>query len=384
MFLNAVKNRNNKLIEAAIAFHQQGLISPDTYLLDVDTILDNAKKIYEAAQKKGIKLYAMTKQIGRNPFLAKKFIDIGYSGIVAVDFKEAEVMMKHNIKLGNVGHLVQLPTSSIEKVLKYGTEFITVYSVEKAEEIDRIAHQLDKVQKIMLRVLDRKSVVYSGQNGGFYLETLKETIEKISQFKNIKIAGLTSFPCFLYNKEKNIVEPTSNINTILEAKKVADDMGLEIEELNMPSVTSLANIDTIAKYGGTHGEPGHSLTGTTPYNAYNNDGEVPAIVYLSEVSHNIDGKGYFYGGGHYRRSCIEGVLVGNNIKNLERYKVTPPSDESIDYYFELEKEANIGATVVGAFRTQIFVTRSDVALIGGLSKNKPYIMGIYDSLGREK
>ena len=69
---------------------------------------------------------------------------------------------------------------------------------------------------------------------------------------------------------------------------------------------------------------------------------------------------------------------------MNKIKVTPPTDESIDYYFELNEEANVGDTVLGAFRTQIFVTRSDVALIGGLKENKPYIIGIYDSLGREK
>lgn len=33
------------------------------------------------------------------------------------------------------------------------------------------------------------------------------------------------------------------------------------------------------------------------------------------------------------------------------------------------------------FRTQIFVTRSDVALIQGISTGQPTIAGLYDSLG---
>lgn len=36
-----------------------------------------------------------------------------------------------------------------------------------------------------------------------------------------------------------------------------------------------------------------------------------------------------------------------------------------------------------AFRFQIFVTRSQVVLVKGISTNTPHIMGIYNSLGDE-
>ena len=58
--------------------------------------------------------------------------------------------------------------------------------------------------------------------------------------------------------------------------------------------------------------------------------------------------------------------------------------ESIDYHFELEKECEIGAAAVMAFRFQIFVTRSDVVIMEGIHKGKPEIVGVYDSLGRRK
>lgn len=384
MFLKKLQERNQNLLNVAIEFHQKGLLSPDTYLLDVDTILDNAKLLIEKAKKNNIKLYVMTKQIGRIPFLAKKILELGYSGVVAVDFKEAEIMIKNNIPLGNVGHLVQAPTKLLEEIIKSNVEIMTVYSYEKIEQIDKVAKKLNKIQNIMLRVLEEDSIIYSGQSGGFYLNELEGLCMKIKKLKNIKINGLTSFPCYLYDKSLNKINPTKNVETIKKAKNILSKYRIEVEQLNFPSATSLANIKNIRENGGTHGEPGHALTGTTPFNAYNDEGEKPAILYLSEVSHNLRGKGYFYGGGYYRRSGIESVLVGNKSKSLKEIKVTPPTDESIDYYFELNEEANVGDTVLGAFRTQIFVTRSDVALIGGMKENKPYIIGIYDSLGREK
>ena len=86
---------------------------PDSYIIDVDIFLENAKKILEEAKKYGIKLYYMTKQIGRNPYLGKKLQKMGYSGVVAVDFREAEIFINHNLKIGNVGHLVQIPKNML-------------------------------------------------------------------------------------------------------------------------------------------------------------------------------------------------------------------------------------------------------------------------------
>ncbi len=66
----------------------------------------------------------------------------------------------------------------------------------------------------MLRVLEKDSKIYSGQSGGFYLDEIKEVSKNILKFKNVRINGLTSFPCFLYNFDKNIIEGTKNIETI--------------------------------------------------------------------------------------------------------------------------------------------------------------------------
>ncbi|MGL6064531.1 MAG: YhfX family PLP-dependent enzyme [Fusobacteriaceae bacterium] len=383
MFLDIVQRKNPELVKIAIELHQKGEIFPDTYVLDVDAILENGKSLCKKAKKNGIKLYAMTKQFGRVPYLAKKLIDIGFDGIVTVDFKEALVMMNKGIKLGNVGHLVQIPSSLVDKVVEYSPEIITVYSLEKIKEINLAAKKYGKVQDIMLRVLEKDSEIYSGQSGGFYLTELEKVTKDILELKNVRINGLTSFPCFLYNYDKNKIEGTKNIETIKKAEKILKDIGIIVEQLNMPSSTSLENIEDIKHHGGTHGEPGHALTGTTPFNSRNLDGEIPAIVYVSEISHNLNEKSYSYGGGHYRRSGIKNVLVGKEFEKMRCQGIEAPTMESIDYYFEICGNSKIGETVIGAFRTQIFVTRSNVVLIEGVKSKTPKIVGIYDSLGRE-
>ena len=383
MFIDIVQKKNPDLIKVAIELHQKGEILPDTYVLDVDAILENGRALCKKAEENGIKLYAMTKQFGRVPYLAKKLVEIGFAGVVTVDFKEALIMMDNGVKLGNVGHLVQIPSSLIDKVVRHSPEIITVYSLEKIKEIDEAAKKYGKVQDIMLRVLEKDSKIYSGQSGGFYLDDIEDVAKEILKLNNVRINGLTSFPCFLYNCDKNIIEGTKNIESIKKAEKILKELGISVQQLNMPSATSLQNIESIKAYGGTHGEPGHALTGTTPFNSKNLEGEIPGIIYVSEVSHNLDEKSYCYGGGHYRRSGISSVLIGKNVENLKRCSITPPTMESIDYYFELSENNSIGDTVIGAFRTQIFVTRSSVALVEGIKTGNPKVVGIYDSLGRE-
>jgi len=324
----------------------------------------------------------MTKQIGRNPIICKEFMKLGYEGAVVVDFKEAEVMINNGIKIGHVGHLVQIPKALVEKVVRSKPDYITVYTLEKAKEINEVCEKFGLKQNIMLRVLGGNDNLYSGQYGGFKLEELNEIGKELIKLKNLNIAGVTSFPCFLYDEEINEIKRTNNIDTIKEAKEILErEFHIKIEQLNMPSATCVNTIKKIHEEGGTHGEPGHGLTGSTPYHKYNNGLELPAMVYVTEVSHNLLDKGYCYGGGHYRRSHMENALVGESMDNSKMIKVIPPTDESIDYHFELSENCKVSDTVIMAYRTQIFVTRSNVALVKGIKGGKPEIVGIYDSQG---
>ena len=143
-------------------------------------------------------------------------------------------------------------------------------------------------------------------------------------------------------------------------------------------------MELMAKLGGNCGEPGHGLTGTTPAHMHMDLPEKQCVVYLSEVSHNFGGKAYCYGGGFYRRGHMANALVGSGPGALRPMGVTPPSLESIDYHFELDNTAQVGESVIMAFRYQIFVTRSDVVLLSGVSGGDPRVVGVWDSLGNQK
>ena len=382
MFLERLLKTNEPLISAAFDMQQHGVILPDTYILDLDMITRNAEAMKKEADSYGIKLYFMLKQLGRNPLVAKRIQEIGFAGAVCVDFREALTMKENGIRLGNVGHLVQTPWAAMDDIVSAHPDIMTVYSVEKAKEIGKAAARQGFVQPIMLRVLGKDDDLYPGQYGGFPLEGLDSAAEEIEGIDGVRIAGVCSFPCLLYSDETHEVMPMPNAETVKQAAKMLEERGYKDLELNMPSVSCTATIPEVAKLGGTHMEPGHGLTGTTPYHRDHDAVEGIGYVYVSEVSHNLGNKGYCYGGGHYRRRHVAGALVGTSTSDMKTVHVTPPTDESIDYHFELSEPCHIDDCVLMCFRTQIFVTRSEVAVVSGISTGTPKLEGIYDSQGR--
>ncbi|MBQ7888220.1 MAG: alanine racemase [Erysipelotrichaceae bacterium] len=381
MFLQKVQENNRALVEFAFELQQKGLVLPDTYILDYDAIMENGRSMKEVADPLGIKLYFMLKQIGRNPEIAKGLMEIGFDGVVAVDFKETLVMMKNDIKLGNIGHLVQVPKAALKEIVKAQPEVMTVYSFEKILEINEIAKELNLVQPLLIRVNDTDSALYSGQVGGFMISELKDLLAKIEKLDHVKVGGLTVFPALLFDGKSNQIVPTDNYKVLKRAMAITDELGYKDLVINVPSATCTASIPLIHELGGNNGEPGHGLTGTTPLHKVTNQKERVGYVYVSEVSHNYLDKSYCYGGGHYRRGHMEYALVGTCLEDAVTTHVEAPSMESIDYHYELDGNFRVGDGVVICARTQVFTTRSHVAVVKGLSSGNPELFGIYDSFG---
>lgn len=389
MFLNTLKKTNPLLIKAAFDLHSKGLINANTYVLDIDSISDNAKMLMDKAEENGINLYMMTKQIGRNPEVAKAIARAGMDKAVVVDPWEAITLGRAGIKIGNVGHLVQIPKNMLEEILSFSPEIITIFSLEKAKEISTLSKSMGITSKLMLRVVGPNDFVYEGQVGGFKEENIIEVAKEIQALPNVEIEGVTAFPCLLFDYDEIKVKPTENSNTLIRvANRLKEELNINIKQINSPSATSMNTIPLLKEIGATHGEPGHALTGTTPLHGYSLEEEKTAYVYVSEISHLYEDKAYTYGGGFYGRSHLTGALVGSNFDDLmnnflEGEEISP---ESIDYYGTLKlggKSAKVGDTVIYCFRTQIFITRSQVAVVEGISKGDPKLIGIYDNQGRK-
>ncbi|QPR55908.1 alanine racemase [Aeromonas allosaccharophila] len=386
MFLDALKKQNPRFIECATELLKSNQVLPDTYLIDVDQFVENARVIKKTADEYGVTLYAMTKQFGRNPILAKLLVDeLGYDGIVCVDFKEARHFSALGINVSHVGHLVQPPSGIVHELVSITKpEVITVYSIEKAKEISSAAVNANVVQKIMVKFYQHGDIIYPSQESGFLLSELDEVIQSLSALPNIAVEGVTHFPSFLYDEDKDVTVATHNFRTTMTAKEQAERLGCRISQVNVPSSTSCETIPLIASRGGTHGEPGHALTGTIPSNQNGMQPEKIAMLYLSEISHQHSGNSYCYGGGYYRRGRICGALAMDGSDPHGRFMPFMAGDDgSIDYHIQLAGTCPVGTPVIMAFRSQVFVTRSDVALVSGVSTGTPKIIGLYDSQGRE-
>ena len=381
MFLEKLLERNPKLAATALKLHKEGRILPDTYVLDLDAIRYNGALIKREADMYGIRLYFMLKQIGRNPLVAADLMALGYDGAVTVDYKEALCMIDNGIHIANVGHLEQIPTAAMERIISSKPDYVTVYSFDMIQKINETAEKFNLVQKLLIRLSDEDSDLYSGQVGGFHTGELAELIRKVDKLDHVKIGGLTVFPAVLYSQEEGKIVPTANMKAMDRGRKIAEDCGLEDLNINLPSATCIASMSLLSELGAKSGEPGHGLTGTTPLHKYSDQPEIPAYIYVSEISHVYDGKSYCYGGGHYRRGHMENVIVGNDIENMKRSRISAPDDDSIDYHFEIEDPFEVGECALMAFRTQVFTTRSHVAIVSGIQSGDPKLIGIYSSLG---
>jgi predicted amino acid racemase len=185
----------------------------------------------------------------------------------------------------------------------------------------------------------------------------------------------------MYNEEQGRSLPTPNAATLARGAALLREQGIRCSQINMPSCNSIATMPIAASLGATHLEPGHSFTGTNPDNLNETEPLTPALLYMSEVSHCHEGRAYCFGGGYYRRSKLAFALV-KTPSGYEECGALPPDPEAIDYHLRLTKPFPPGSPVCMAFRTQIFVTRSRVALVEGLAKSKPALHSVWDSQGR--
>lgn len=379
MFLDITQQRNPRLIEVSLELHQQGAISPNTYVLDLDTVKSNASLLATEAKKQDIELFFMTKQFGRNPLVANAIVEAGIKKAVAVDPWEALTLSRNGIKLGNVGHLVQIPQRMIPDLLKLDPDYLTVFSYENAKNVSDMAIKLGRKKKIFLRIANEGDFIYNGQEGGFTLQQLSDEINKLEELPGVTISGLTSFPCVLIQGDHPTATP--NVQSMQKAKHLLEQRGHKNLQMNMPSATSVATMHLLKENGATQGEPGHALTGTTPLHATKELAETPAMTYVSEISHLYNGRAYVFGGGFYPRSHMNGALIGSKISNLKKVSIIENDPTSIDYYGTLNTtNVNIGDTAIFAFRTQIFVTNAHIAIVKNVS-SQPELLGIYDAVG---
>lgn len=392
MFLESLIERNPRFIEVAIELHQRGEIPANSCVLDLDTIRDNSAIFTKEAERYGLRTFAMTKQIGRNPPALKALVEGGIGSFVAVDMDGARTIHASGYKVGHVGHLVQVPLHENREAAGLDADYWTVFSDDKAREAARAAHSLGQTQSLLARIHAPDDIFYMGHEGGFQASEVTAVAERLDGLDGARFAGITTFPALLFDEESQAVQPTPNLSTLEAAASRLRNAGIDEVEINAPGTTSTVTLQLLADAGATQVEPGNGLAGTTPLHAVEALPERPALLYLSEISHEYGGKAYCYGGGLYIDPVFEPyqvtALVGRNGEDALNNQVpaTLPPDKAIDYYGLLTPDPSrplkTGESVVFGFRQQVFVTRALVAPVSGISEGTPRVEGIWTSSGR--
>jgi len=392
MFLKVLRRRNRPFLETAVSLHQAGEIPANSYVLDLDTMQANARTMAEEGEKLGLKVYAMSKQIGRNPPAFRALAAGGVDSYVAVDLVGARVIHAEGFTIGHLGHLVQIPRAEALTAARMKPDYWTVFSHEKAREASQASGQAGHSQEVLARIYTEGDTFYMGHEGGFQAENIVAVAYELDNLPHVEFAGITTFPALLFDPDTNEVSPTPNLKTLENAAEALAKAGWENIEINAPGTTSSKVMAALASAGTTQVEPGHGLTGSTPLHAVRDLPEDPAMLYLSEVSHVYNGRPYCFGGGLYIDPVFPPydvqALVGADpdaaLNNLVQATLPPPS--AIDYYGILEpnegQPIRTGDSVIFGFRVQAFVTRAYVVPVSGISKGEPKVEGVWTTNGQ--
>jgi predicted amino acid racemase len=392
MFLNVLRRRNPGLISAAIELHQAGRLPANTYVLDLDAIEANANAIATEARRVGVTPFAMTKQIGRNPDACRAIVAGGIPASVAVDVDCAVATTNAGMSLGNVGHLVQVPSGEADLVASLDPCNWTVFTADKAAEAAAASDRRGRDQPLLARIHAPGDEFYSGHEGGFRAEEILDAADRLDALDGAHFAGITTFPALLFDADAGKLRVTHNLRTLEQVAARLRDGGRRSIEINGPGTTSTIAIAELAAAGVTQVEPGHALTGTTPLHAASTElPEIPAVCYLTEVSHEYDGRAFCFGGGMYVDPVFGDYPITAEVGPAPDATVTchatlpPPS--AIDYYGQLSCDgytARTGDSVVFGFRIQAFVTRAYTAGITGISSGQPVVQGIWSADGMRR
>src|SRR5581483_183264 len=184
-------------------------------------------------------------------------------------------------------------------VLRMRPEVMTVHTLRKAEQVSEAAERLGLVQDLLVRVRGDRDVFLTGMEAGVHLDELSAVARRFQALPAVRLVGVSTFPAMYYKVERRAIEPTPNFESALRGAEILRGLGIAVSQINTPGNTSTVTLDTFARLGAPHVEPGHGFLGTSPLHLVEDLPELPAYVYLTEVAHTLGPYAYTYGGGHF-------------------------------------------------------------------------------------
>ncbi|MCX8564279.1 amino-acid racemase [Mycolicibacterium mucogenicum] len=391
---------NSNMLAAAIDLHQAGAVPSATQLIDLDIIAQNARRTAEAAEKHGLRVYAMTKQNGLNPFMTKVMLECGIPSTCAVETLQAHRIHRYGFPLGNVGHIQNIPAAQVPAVVAMRPEFITVYTYEAAARASAAATRLGVTQRLYVRVTNQASTgtpivgvddgAFSGLVGGWTEDTCVSGIQPLLDLPNIEVAGLTQFSAIGYGEtgDPSLVKPTEAFFTMLRAKELLEkELGLVDLHLNVGGNANVGTFPVLASYGVTEVEPGVSLAGSGGFHAKQYMAELPAQVVVTEVSHYWGDNVYTAGGVFNFVSDLYdpepmSAAAGTDLDSARGCRIPYLYNEMVDAHGVFgpgDPMPAIGDTVLVVHHPQAFLERGYTAAVSGIATGNPRVEGVFDA-----
>jgi predicted amino acid racemase len=384
VFLDALVRRNPAFVSAAVSLQQQGAIPAAAYVLDLDAVEGNARLIAREAARLGLEAFAMTKQVGRHPAFIAAVRRGGIEAGVAVDMGCVRALRDARMRMGHVGHLVQVPRHDAAEAAAAAPDNWTVFDETKAAEAAAASRAAGHEQALLARLVADGDTFYTGHEGGFAAADVLAVAEALDGLEGARFAGITTFPALLYDHDRRAAAPTPNLATLERAAERLRGAGRDGLRINGPGTTASGVLAMLAAAGVTQVEPGHGLTGTTPLHAVRDEPELPAALYVSEISHHHGGRAYCYGGGLYVDPVFPPYQVqalvsrDGDLAAATRVDADLPPPAAIDYYGMLHQPPGVrlaaGSSAVFGFRIQAFHTRAPVVALAGVAAGDAHVV----------
>ncbi|MBN1385334.1 MAG: YggS family pyridoxal phosphate-dependent enzyme [Elusimicrobia bacterium] len=172
----------------------------------ITVIKNNIKKVLKninrALEKTGntssVKLVAVTKTVPADRIkeaLDCGITDIGENRIQEAERKFEELSLAQSIKKHLIGHL---QTNKVKKAVEMFDVIQSVDSIYLAEEINKRAGQINKIQECLVEIkVSEEETKY-----GLHPDKLPDFLEKAKELENIKIIGLMVMAPFFEDPEQ--------------------------------------------------------------------------------------------------------------------------------------------------------------------------------------
>jgi predicted amino acid racemase len=330
---------------------------------------------------------------------------LGFDQAIAIDIEEADTLHRHGVRVGHVGHLGQIPSGDIRRIVtEVRPEVITVYSYEKAQQIASVARGAGLNQKLLIRVNGDDDVMQPAVFGGTPEADALGLVARIMALDGASFAGLTTYPGMRFDLSRQDWVATTNFHTMLRVRDaIVETLALAVEQLNPAGNNCAASLPAMAALGATHCEPGQAFVGGLVANGFTDQPEVPAIAYVSEVTHHWAGAPYFYAPSMVANATIgvwNDVYYDTLVASVSRLGSDPlsglartrpqhyaSSDPTAWIYGALTlgrgTTAAVGDSVVCGFRCQVYRSNGGrLAVVDGIQSGEPTLVALYDRNGQ--